>query len=193
MKQLKKLSKYCWKSAHRSILCWQLGPVNPASQLHRPVTPSQLPSPFLQSHVSAQSAPQCPASQTATKNARIIRRVFKCLQLSSLWPLPFLQSCPVHPGAQVHCPFSGSQRALFSHTHFIWHLRPKRPLGQATWEKKLKNIHIYIYLLRSKWIFYNQLQMTACEAPSSHKGGFRSHLYGGFMAWLKSTQPLKDF
>lgn len=50
-------------------LCRHCGPVDPASQLHWPVTASQLPSPFLQSHVCAQSAPQWPASHAAAQTS----------------------------------------------------------------------------------------------------------------------------
>lgn len=45
----------------------QRAPVNPVSQVHCPVTASQLPSLFLQSHTLAQSSPQCPASQAKIK------------------------------------------------------------------------------------------------------------------------------
>lgn len=61
------------------------------------------------------------------------KSVNKCLPA----PLPVLQWCPVQPGAHVHRPLTGSQRALFSHTHFIWQAWPKRPVGHAVQGKKM--------------------------------------------------------
>lgn len=70
-------------------------------------------------------------------------------------PLPFLQLCPVQPGAQVHRPVTGSQRALFSHTHFIWHPWPKRPLRHAGQERKISQ--------PSRLISHNQLHHIVCK------------------------------
>lgn len=87
-----------------NILWWHWVPVKPATQLHCPVKASQLPSPFLQSHVSPQSGPQLPASHTATETScptwaahpllvteedqscsRVITIVFQHVYLSCTW------------------------------------------------------------------------------------------------------------
>ena len=58
--------------------------------------------------------------------------------------VPFLQLCPVQPGAQVQRPVTGWQCALFSHTHFSWQPCPNQPTGHA--ETHTEGVCYYYYL-----------------------------------------------
>lgn len=154
--------------------------MKPASQLHWPVTASQLPSPFLQSQVCEQSAPQCPASQAATQSDKWAQ--FFCIWFFHIYVsfslaqqrllpcfsmIPFLHLCPVQPGAQVHRPLTGSQRALFSQMHFIWHFWPKRPLGHTAWKKEKKTRLIYHSHLHQTTWEKHQVPMTFLHCHSA--------------------------
>lgn len=69
-----------WDALGENALCWHSVPVKPASQLQRPVSASQVPSPFTQSQVLLQSGPQDPASQAAISEREGSRSSLPCVQ-----------------------------------------------------------------------------------------------------------------
>lgn len=100
-----------------------------------------------------------------------------CLAQQRLLPcfsmIPFLHLCPVQPGAQVHRPLAGSQRALFSQMHFIWHFWPKRPLGHTAWKKEKKD-----------W------STTAiCSKLHEKSTKFPWHFFTAIQPWVNTEEP----
>lgn len=83
--------------------------MKPASQLHWPVTGSQLPSPFLQSHVSAQSVPQWPASHAAKDTPHLTPRERERMRHLQLKPAEVMVSL-VHRYLSCSCVQSSRER-----------------------------------------------------------------------------------